>query len=153
MKVDSSGTFGDSFGVINALFSGCAFAGIIYSIYLQNKELRLQRQELSLQRKELKLTRTELARSADSQALLTKAQNSNNNIQMELLAAQITSNRLDKITSRISAYGSLVLQTRDLDKLGPQIRSLIKDLENFEDTTVDGIPDPTELHNPDQWNF
>lgn len=40
------GLFGDKFGAINALFSALAFAGIIFTIFLQRKELKLQRQEL-----------------------------------------------------------------------------------------------------------
>lgn len=48
------GTFGDMFGTINSLFSGLAFAAIIYTI-------ALQRNELTLQRKELELTRGEMA--------------------------------------------------------------------------------------------
>lgn len=47
------GTFGDMFGAINALFSGLAFAGVIYAIFLQRNELSLQRTELELTRKEL----------------------------------------------------------------------------------------------------
>ena len=47
------GTFGDMFGAVNALFSGFAFAGVIYAILLQQNELRLQRKELSLTREEL----------------------------------------------------------------------------------------------------
>lgn len=42
----TSGQFGDSFGAVNALFSGLAFAGIIVALYLQMEELRLQRKEL-----------------------------------------------------------------------------------------------------------
>jgi hypothetical protein len=51
---DSSvrGTFGDMFGSINALFSGLALAGIILTILLQRKELKLQREELRDTRKE-----------------------------------------------------------------------------------------------------
>lgn len=45
------GQVGDMFGVVNSLFSGLAFAGLIYTIILQ-------RNELALQRKELKETRT-----------------------------------------------------------------------------------------------
>lgn len=56
----SRGQFGDMFGAINSLFSGLAFAGVIFTIYLQ-------REELALQRNELELTRTQLARSADAQ--------------------------------------------------------------------------------------
>ncbi len=46
-----SGTFGDSFGVLNTLFSGLAFAGIIVSIKMQNDEMREQRKELQKQKK------------------------------------------------------------------------------------------------------
>lgn len=42
----SNGAFGDKFGVVNSLFSGLAFAGIIITIYMQKHELELQRQEL-----------------------------------------------------------------------------------------------------------
>ena len=55
------GQFGDLFGSVNALFSGFAFAGIIYTIFLQRKELSLQRKELRLQREEMEASRKELA--------------------------------------------------------------------------------------------
>ena len=54
------GQFGDSFGAVNALFAGLAFAGVIFAILLQKKELELQRDELGLQRKELEDTRAEI---------------------------------------------------------------------------------------------
>ena len=54
------GQAGDLYGSINALFSGLAFAGVIYAILLQ-------RDELTLQRRELEFTRQELARSASAQ--------------------------------------------------------------------------------------
>ncbi len=43
---DVKGQFGDTFGALNALFSGLAFAGVIYTILLQRKELKLTREEL-----------------------------------------------------------------------------------------------------------
>ncbi|KAA2286382.1 hypothetical protein FY526_30035, partial [Clostridioides difficile] len=39
------GTFGDMFGAVNALFSGLAFGGLIYTIFLQMAENRRQQQE------------------------------------------------------------------------------------------------------------
>jgi len=66
---ENSGTFGDTFGFINSLFSGLALAAIIYTIYLQKNELQLQRKELKFTRKELKFTRKELKRTADAQEL------------------------------------------------------------------------------------
>jgi hypothetical protein len=52
LKPDDRGTLGDMFGTINALFSGLAFAGIIFTILLQRKELRYQRDELKETRAE-----------------------------------------------------------------------------------------------------
>lgn len=53
VDIEDRGTFGDMFGGINALFSGLAFAGVIYAILLQRRELELQRRELELNRSEL----------------------------------------------------------------------------------------------------
>ncbi len=50
------GTFGDLFGAVNALFSGLAFAGLIFTIVLQKRELALQRSEIAQNRIELKKT-------------------------------------------------------------------------------------------------
>lgn len=44
------GQVGDSFGAVNALFSGLAFAGVIYALHLQRKELTYQRKELEATR-------------------------------------------------------------------------------------------------------
>ena len=52
-NVDKAGVFGDSFGVLTALFSGLAFAGIVFTILLQREELALQGDELKLTREEL----------------------------------------------------------------------------------------------------
>lgn len=54
-----SGTFGDTFGALNALFSGLAFAGVIVTILIQRSELKNQRTELQLQRTEMQETRKE----------------------------------------------------------------------------------------------
>ncbi|MDH5822075.1 putative phage abortive infection protein [Luteimonas sp. RD2P54] len=59
------GTFGDMFGAVNALFSGLAFASLIYTIYLQRNELRLQRQELRLTRAELEGQKLQIAAQND----------------------------------------------------------------------------------------
>jgi hypothetical protein len=48
------GTFGDMFGSVNALFSGLAFAALIYTIFLQRRELKLHHQEIELTHKEVK---------------------------------------------------------------------------------------------------
>lgn len=99
----NSGTFGDMFGAVNALFSGLAFAGLIYTISVQRQELQeqkkainmqtdelklqidaikmqteelaLQREAIQMQTEELKLQRDETARSADQLEIQRKLMN------------------------------------------------------------------------------
>lgn len=53
------GVFGDKFGAVNALFSGLAFAGIIFTIFLQRRELALQRLDIEEQNDTLRQQRFE----------------------------------------------------------------------------------------------
>lgn len=48
------GTFGDSFGALNALFSGLAFAGLIVTLIMQKDELGMQREELDEAKQKLR---------------------------------------------------------------------------------------------------
>jgi hypothetical protein len=57
MSWQNRGEMGDSFNVLSALFNGLAFAGLIITIFIQSRELRLQRHQLSLQRTEPGATR------------------------------------------------------------------------------------------------
>ncbi|MBL4786840.1 MAG: putative phage abortive infection protein [Cohaesibacteraceae bacterium] len=41
------GPFGDMFGAVNALFTGLAFVGVIYAIFLQRSEIALAKQEIA----------------------------------------------------------------------------------------------------------
>ena len=59
-SLSSRASNGDAFGAVNALFSGLAFAGLIYTMIMQSKELALQREELAMQRQEMKDSRGEL---------------------------------------------------------------------------------------------
>lgn len=58
------GQYGDMFGAVNALFSGLAFAGLIFALLLQQQELNLQREELRLTREELHSQTKTLAEQA-----------------------------------------------------------------------------------------
>lgn len=53
------GTFGDQFGAVNALFSGLAFLGLIYTIKQQSEDLHLQKEELRTMNDEAKKQRFE----------------------------------------------------------------------------------------------
>lgn len=60
------GTFGDMFGAINALFSGLAFAGVIYAIMLQRMELSYQREDLKLAREAFALSIDDYKKSQEA---------------------------------------------------------------------------------------
>ena len=103
-KIDNwqeRGAVGDTFGTINSLFSGLAFAGIIYTILLQRKELALQRQELAETRKELK-------RSADAQEKSEKALNQQ--IESSKVVAKI--NAINAIIDHYNAEQNTVRERR-----------------------------------------
>ena len=51
--IQKLGIFGDSFGALNTLFSGLAFAGLIWTIFLQKQELEETRQEIRGQKEQL----------------------------------------------------------------------------------------------------
>ena len=53
-SMSDRGTFGDMFGAVNALFSGLAFATLIYTAWMQREELSLQRRELEMTREEMR---------------------------------------------------------------------------------------------------
>ena len=97
-KLDSSpGTFGDMFGMVNSLFSGLAFLGLIHTI-------RLQMHEISLQRRELELTRGELERSADAQSASAEA------LALQVIISSITA----QITTALQRRATASQNERDI---------------------------------------
>ncbi len=85
--MQNRGFFGDMFGGINALFSGLAFLGVIYTIILQRKELQLQRKELELTRKELE--RTARAQEKSEEALSRQAESLKATAKLNGLSAKL----------------------------------------------------------------
>lgn len=67
---DNYGTYGDSYGSLNTLFSGLAFAALFISLLLQRRELEAQRKELNAQREETK----ESNKIAEAQRKITQQQ-------------------------------------------------------------------------------
>ena len=71
-SLSSRASNGDAFGAVNALFSGLAFAGLIYTMIMQRQELEMQRKELAMQRQEMKDSRGELVEQNRIQAEQTE---------------------------------------------------------------------------------
>lgn len=70
-SLSDAGTFGDSYGYVNSLFSGLAFGGVIVAIILQTIELRHQRQEMQESQRSWETTAT--AQQASQQSLKDQA--------------------------------------------------------------------------------
>lgn len=103
-KWETRAFFGDMFGSINALFSGLALAGIIYTIIIQRKEL-------ALQRKELELNREELRRSAKAQEQSVKSIESSS--KLEALNHLINGYNLKIDGSSSHSYTEEITKKRD----------------------------------------
>ena len=53
------------YGVLNPVISALAFFGVMYSLFLQQKQIRLQREDLKNQRADLKLQRDEMVKQRE----------------------------------------------------------------------------------------
>lgn len=128
--ISERGLLGDSFGALNALFSGLAFAGIIATIIMQ-------RNELQLQRKELALTRKELSKSAEAQEASQEALHHQVNLmtkQAVLTAYQASySGNIDLLASKVNIIGDPKARQRAHDQnveLKKKIDNLILGFES-----------------------
>jgi hypothetical protein len=71
---DVSSKIGDSFGVINSLFSGAALIGVIYTIFIQRDSLQKQQNALDKQQESINLQRKEIEESIAIQREAIEAQ-------------------------------------------------------------------------------
>ena len=131
------GKFGDSFGAVNALFTGLTFAGLIITILQQREEIALQHKELVESRVQFERSATAQETSARFNALseLLKEYES----QIGALEKQI-SNYKDKKQAAVTAgdrYSNIVAAFRPspwnskLDEVREKKAKIIEDLEKF----------------------
>ncbi len=97
------GDFGDMFGAVNALFSGLAFAGIIFAIHLQREELAQQRRELELTRYEMEGQKEAI--TAQNITLTTQRFENKFFQLLNLLNAIVTATDLERGTNKQTARG------------------------------------------------
>ena len=119
------GQFGDLFGSVNALFSGLAFAGLIYAILLQRQELSLQRAELKLQREEMAASRAELAAQVAVQKSLVLA--TIGQIRIAASQARIEAMKMESESKIPGARGEWV---HGIKKVADGIEEIANKLEN-----------------------
>lgn len=125
------GTIGDMFGAINALFSGLAFAGVLYAIFLQSEDLKIHKTELELNRKELRA-------SANAQNQAQKA------LREQVTQMQLTA-KLNAMNTIINYYNIQISNSNNpqeiIDKAKQKRRDLIKKfdilIDDLEDTDIE----------------
>ena len=89
------GEFGDMYGVLNPVISALAFFGVMYSLFLQQKQIRLQREDLKNQRADLKLQRDEMVKQREVSEAQTR--------QFESQVRQAkTAQKVDELYRRLS---------------------------------------------------
>lgn len=120
--IKNAAELGDSFGGLNTLFSGLAFAGLIYTILLQQEELHLQRKELQETKEEIKKSAEAQAEQADNQIVAAKLQALNTmldvyNRKRELLIVRKTEFLKEQQKDSLNSYRELLK-----DKLGDDYR-------------------------------
>ena len=114
------GTFGDLFGAVNALFSGLAFAGLIYTIILQKEDIEIQRKEIAQNRAELK-------KSANAQKQQVE--------QMKLTA------RLDALKTLIDYYNIQITNPNASEEIIQKAKARRKKIILEIDALIDRIGD------------
>ena len=101
-----AGVFGDSFGALNTLFSGLAFAGIILTIFMQKEELKLQRKELKMQREEMK-------RFADAQEKSEEALGKTATLTALNTLLEYNNNKIDSLWNILIDFRSYAVDLND----------------------------------------
>lgn len=122
------GQFGDLFGSVNALFSGLAFSGLIYTIYLQRQELELQREELRLQREEMAASRGELANQVKIQKAICLT-----NIQQISVSAEMAEIEALKIRANSRNVTVQEDQAKKIIVISGKIKKLSSELKEIEE--------------------
>jgi hypothetical protein len=130
-KLEERGQFGDLFGSVNALFSGLAFASLLYTILLQLEQMKLQREELALQREELKLQREEMAASRNELANQVRVQQALFKATVAQVAVAASNARIE--ARKLEAEGNRRMGKRDdidyIDAVAASLDALANKLE------------------------
>lgn len=120
------GTFGDMFGASNSLFSGLAFIGIVYTIYLQKKELKKQENELQETKENIKIQQFEstyFSLLSSHQGIVNSLEivNSNENT---ILKGRTIFRKLYEIEKQED--NSLSITSQNIDDLGHYFRNIYR---------------------------
>lgn len=121
------GTIGDMFGAVNALFSGLAFVGLIYTIIMQREEIKMNLQEIEMNRKELK-------KSASAQIKSQEA------LKEQVRQTHLTA-KINAISTVINYYNIQISNPNSSPELVERSKVKRKKLITEIDELIDGLED------------
>ncbi len=121
------GTFGDLFGAVNALFSGLAFAALIYTIILQRDEIKTNREEIVLNRKEL----------AKASKLQQKAQQ----VLIQQVEQTHLSAKMNAMRTLVDYYNNQIANPKSLPDTIERAKVKRKKIIHLIDELIDGLDD------------
>lgn len=131
---EGMGQLGDTFGSINALFSGLALGALVYTIYLQRKDLRNQQEQLEMQREDLRLQREEMEKSRGELEKQSKIQEARFNASISQLHAFASQAKIEgyKVESQDSNFGRHPDDCiKGIQEEAQKIKRLAKKLEEY----------------------
>lgn len=121
------GTIGDMFGAVNALFSGLAFAGLLFTIMLQRQDIDIQREEMMINRKELE--KSVEVQHLSQQALTAQVE------QMHLTA------RLNAMNTVINYYNIVIANPNAPAEVVEKARQKRREIIKKIDSMIDDLDD------------
>lgn len=135
----SHGTLGDSFGSINALFAGLAFAGLVWSLMQTNLELRLQKEIVLLQIHDQIEARGLLADQSSAQQNLAwqvKRLNESTSASMRVNALIALAESVEREADACIRYKELAKNEAHLEELAAHRKSCLSKLQWFQQQIV-----------------
>lgn len=121
------GSFGDLFGAVNSLFSGLAFAALIYTIVLQREEIKENRKEILLNRKEL--------------AKGVKFQEKAQQVLKEQVAQTHLTAKMNAMRILVDYYNSLILNSKSTTETLEKAREKRKQIIRKIDELIEDVSD------------
>ncbi len=121
------GTFGDLFGAVNALFSGLAFAALLYTIVLQREEIKQNRNEIVLNRKEL--------------AKGSKLQQKSQQVLVEQVAQTHLTAKMNAMRIVVDYYNSLILSPKSSEETIEKAKEKRKQIIRKIDVLIEDLSD------------
>jgi hypothetical protein len=131
-------SFGESFGFVNALFSALAMSGVIYTIYLQRRDLTLTQWEL--RRSAAAQEQSERALAEQARSMETAARLNAINAMARLYAEKIQLCRQDDVHKRALFLKKFEYYREEIEIILAEMRpTKLGELRQFFDTFVDGF--------------